>query len=333
MKKRILTIVLVASLILSAAGCGETGSSDEINLDNIEEKIENMSDDEIEQAVLDGAEKLEEEYGNGLEITEAVTTTAAPEPEEIVYAPTQEILDADFSSMKVQINNDIFQQGGYITVAELVEQYGDRYEFTYMDGAYEDRKDYLIEYKKFDYSTDKWFKGYPIEMTSLYGDKTCSITAYVANLTSVDEKVTLDKSYVIYFEEKFHKSGDETGVYSPAWMPKGLFGLINDNGGTFYYKKEFTSEYDNYKYSDFSTYLESLGFVKADSITGNDIDNGNADMKYVVSPYPHKRYYSIYFMGETTDFGLKPCMRCYFYFDENTDKLNKIQYGFSRFVK
>lgn len=328
MKKRFLSIALVASLILSAAGCGETGSSDEINLDNIDEKIENMSDDEIEQAVLDGAEKLEEEYGSGSEITEAATTTAAPEPEEIVYEPTQEILDADFSSLKVQINNDVFQQGGYMTVAELAEQYGDRYEFTYMDGTYEERKDYLIEYKfgaDMGMSKKEWFEFYSITMTPLYGNDKHEIYAYIANLTSPDEKVTLDKAYVMYFAEAYIKDGK---TYTPVWTPKGFFADITE---TFNKKEDFPSENGNYKFSDFSAFLEAQGFTKSDNagISERDMKDGNGDMKYTLS----KNSYDVYFVGKENDLGFKPLVKCYFGFDSNTDKIKNVYYSLINFVK
>lgn len=316
MKKKLLSVALIASLVLSAAGCGETGSSDEINLDNIEEKIDNMSDDEIEQAVLDGIEKLEEEYGNGAAITEAATTTAEPEPEEIVYEPAQEILDADFSSMKIQINNDVFQQGGYITVAELVEQYGNRYEFTYKDGTYEERKDYLLEYR-FNGGT-KWLSD-SIEMTPLYGNNTYGITAYVANLSSPDEKITLDKAHVVLFSEKVNN----LSIYTPVWTPKGFFGII-DFGMDNNKKEEFDSQNGSYKFSDFSAFLEAEGFSRPEGELWM-LDYSEWNMKYE-SDEEYNSSYTIYFSGETNASGYKPLFKCWFVFDKNTDKVDFVKY-------
>ncbi len=126
MKKKILSIVLMAAMALSVAGCGGNGSGEDIDFDAIGEKIENMSDDELENAIEEGVGKLES-------MGETTTTTVAQTeeaPKEESYEPLQEIIDADLFSGLVQIGDDIFKNGGYMTVNEFIAQYGDKYDMS-----------------------------------------------------------------------------------------------------------------------------------------------------------------------------------------------------------
>ncbi len=125
MKKKILSVVLMVAMVLSVAGCGGNSSGEDIDFDAIGEKIENMSDDELENAIEEGVGKLE---NMGETTTTAAQTEEAPKEES--YEPLQEIIDADLSSGLVQIGDDIFKNGGYMTVNEFIEQYGDKYDMS-----------------------------------------------------------------------------------------------------------------------------------------------------------------------------------------------------------
>ena len=66
---------------------------------------------------------------NTASTAETPTEAQAPgENGEITYAPSEEILNAPFSSGLVQIGNDVFKQGGYMTVSQFIKQYGDKYD-------------------------------------------------------------------------------------------------------------------------------------------------------------------------------------------------------------
>ncbi len=147
--KKILSVVLMAAMVLSIAGCGGNGSGEDIDFDAIGEKIENMSDDELENAIEEGVGKLE---SMGETTTTAAQTEEAPKEES--YEPLQEIIDADLSSGLVQIGDDIFKSGGYMTVNEFIAQYGDKYDMSeikpdgymeatqlFMEGATVSKKD------------------------------------------------------------------------------------------------------------------------------------------------------------------------------------------------
>lgn len=53
MKRKLISALLISLLIVSVSGCG-----DDDKYNSAAEKIENMSDDEIENAILNGASKL-----------------------------------------------------------------------------------------------------------------------------------------------------------------------------------------------------------------------------------------------------------------------------------
>ena len=50
-----------------------------------------------------------------------------------LYNPTKEILSAGFSSGFIQIGNDVFRLGGYLTVDQFISEYNDRYDMSDID--------------------------------------------------------------------------------------------------------------------------------------------------------------------------------------------------------
>lgn len=60
-------------------------------------------------------------------ITEEATTTAESVAKE--YAPTGEIKNARLSSGLIQIGDYVFKNGGYYTVGQFMEEYGDKFEY------------------------------------------------------------------------------------------------------------------------------------------------------------------------------------------------------------
>ncbi len=308
MKRKLIGVaVLTAMVLVCMTGCGEK----EVTPDNVGDVINSMSDEELESAIIDGANKLDDESS----VADEEETTEAPT--EVVYEPSQEIIDADFSSCLIQLNNDVFLQGGYMTVAELVEQYGDRYEFTYKEGTYEERKDYLLEYKV---GTHEWFEKYYIDMTPLYGDSRYGIRAYIANLTAPDEKVTLDQAYVLYFTE----CENNRKKYTPVWTPNGFFVLDYAKSC----EDELTSENGNYTASDFTSFLESKGFTEHESLY---YEYDEINMKYIYDKNSNCFY--VYFAGEPNITGFKPLFYCRFSFNDDTDKLEYVYYEFNNLIE
>ncbi len=228
--KKILSVVLIAAMVLSVAGCSGNGSGEDIDFDAIGEKIENMSDDELENAIEEGVGKLE---SMGKTTTTAAQTEEAPKEES--YEPLQEIIDADLSSGLVQIGDDIFKNGGYMTVNEFVEKYGDKYDMSeinvdgfvepignVMEGAKITKKDSSIEiivgYANY---TDDMIKiGDAIVAdvyASLYDDFSLSNTWYPGGINS--KEISYDELVKIMvadgFNEPSFKSKDGIGS---SWL-------------------------------------------------------------------------------------------------------------------
>lgn len=118
-RKKIIAGVMALCMCLVMAGCGD--SSDKSS-ENITEKTTVQSSTSAESKNNDSAVSSETE-------SEAVESQADAEP--ITFEPSEEILNADFNSGKIQIGDDIFRNGGYMTVGDFVEKYGDKYAVIY----------------------------------------------------------------------------------------------------------------------------------------------------------------------------------------------------------
>lgn len=78
-------------------------------------------------------EKEIEEAANELEKEEQddkPAETEAPADEKPSYALTDEVKNAELSSGLTQIGNDVFRMGGYYTVTQFIEEFGDRYDMS-----------------------------------------------------------------------------------------------------------------------------------------------------------------------------------------------------------
>ncbi len=141
--------------------------------------------------------------------------------EEVDYVPTQEIKDASFESGLVQYNNDVFRNGGYITIKDFVAQYSDRYDFMFGDMSYEEGKEYWLPYEG-----DKSLKeihGSDIQMIPKYGSKKNIISVTVVNMTDESSAAQMQDGIVLKTSIAFQT--DENGNYleinTPEWLPKG----------------------------------------------------------------------------------------------------------------
>lgn len=117
--RKLLAAIMAVSFCFTMAGCGSTPADPEKELEN---KLESMSEEDIEKEFEQAANELEQ-----MEAEQSASETEPPVPE-IVYEPTNEIKNADFSSGLIQIGNDVFRNGGYYTVEQVVQEFGDRYD-------------------------------------------------------------------------------------------------------------------------------------------------------------------------------------------------------------
>ena len=84
-------------------------------------------------------------------------------------------------------------------------------------GTYTDCAEYMIEYVKPDYNggyKNNWLKLVPKQ-----GNAGAAIIAYVANISSPDNKITLAETAVLYLDEH---PDNQRGVDVSMWSPNGF---------------------------------------------------------------------------------------------------------------
>lgn len=233
-------------------------------------------------------------------------TTQEPTPAPDTIALSDEIVNAPLDSCLVQINNYVIKQGGYMNVAEFVEAYGDRCKFLYQREPYEETKDRLIPYLE-----EIQYSSYFLEVVPEVGS---SFRLVIANCTSPDEKITVDKAIVIKCENFM------SAFKSPIWSPKGwaVSGFSSLNAD----KYDLVSTNKEYSLKNFPDFLESQGieeYVWGESRPGIfppcTLENCK---KYVRGETDG---FAFYIAGETNLFGARPIFKYWIFFSPDTDKM------------
>ncbi|MDE6733760.1 MAG: hypothetical protein K2J77_12910 [Oscillospiraceae bacterium] len=238
------------------------------------------------------------------------TTVSTPEKAEL--AITDEIKNADFNSGLIQINNDIFQMGGYLTVAEFVKKYKDRYDIVYANGKlpYEEAaKEQLLQ--SYDYVGET---KYHLFLTAKNGDGDSSkrIAVQIENRTTSggEDKIPLPEAIVTGFG-----LNDKNMTTYPFWYPGGFtdsqkakeYGFLNQETANTDYTKEAVFQM-----------LEDKGFTlfEGNPYTGVDLTG-----KY----WKSAAAYEFYETGEVNAFGKKPVFHYQIALAADTDKLSSIR--------
>lgn len=259
------------------------------------------------------------------------------EPQAMPTEPSSEITSAAMGSGLLQIGSDIFQVGGKITVAELYEQYSDKYDFAYGDGTYEENKDNLLEYDVGGDDSvltgDPWYTLHTLTLTPKGSSKN-RIAVYPANLSDPNGKVTVENAYVVWAKELDDEY--DVGCDTPAWLPHGLMTRLND----LIYKhdvddcvsaEEITAE-------DIAAFFEQNGmsYDSEISISGSYLSyvytkpsTENAG-RYGVSS--DGTVYTGSMTGEATPTGLTPLYSLRMTIDPNTDKMHDVKLELIDFI-
>ncbi len=298
-------------------GVGDIGDLDD--LDDIDEK-------DVENA-LDSLAAEENESSD----------ENSAEPQAMPTEPSSEITSAAMGSGLLQIGSDIFQVGGKITVAELYEQYSDKYDFAYGDGTYEENKDNLLEYDVGGDNSvltgDPWYTLHTLTLTPKGSSKN-RIAVYPANLSDPNGKVTVENAYVVWAKELDDEY--DVGCDTPAWLPHGLITHLND----LIYKhdvddcvsaEEITAE-------DIAAFFEQNGmsYDSEISISGSYLSyvytkpsTENAG-RYGVSS--DGTVYTGSMTGEAAATGLTPLYSLRMTIDPNTDKMHDVKLELIDFI-
>ncbi len=312
--KTISAALLAATICASFAGCADNkkpnNGGEELTESNIESHLESL-------------------FGGG----ENSSAPETSEPEEYKPEVTDEIKNAALNSGLIQLNNDIFQRGGYMTAADLVEKYKDSYDITYFcpgnmgkaAGTYDECKDYLLEYcdtifERYDNLGLRWkerkrgaYEGnrYSLKLTPKNGTGGLPVEAYVVNATSPDEKITLDKAIVAEVSSNY----SDLQFITPEWFPMGFNYTIF---------KKYESENKNFTVKTMCEALEAEGIKE------------RSDEKDYLNTYSKSEkgdYIGCYVLGEENLFGAKPLYNYFFIIDTNTDKLESVSCTLEYFVK
>lgn len=124
MKKFSKIAAFIFALSLSATvmtACGDSKDSKKSE----PKSVEDIDEKDIEDALNKLDEETSKELAKGKEEATEPTTAA-----EIVYEPTEEIKKASFRSGYIQIGDTVFRTGGYITVSDFVDKYGDKFDMS-----------------------------------------------------------------------------------------------------------------------------------------------------------------------------------------------------------
>lgn len=295
-------------------GAGDIGDIDDIDEKDVENALDSLAAEEDESSDENSAE-----------------------PQAMPTEPSSEITSAAMGSGLLQIGGDIFQVGGKITVAELYEQYSDKYDFAYGDGTYEENKDNLLEYDVGGDDSvltgDPWYTLHTLTLTPKGSSKN-RIAVYPANLSDPNGKVTVENAYVVWAKELDDEY--DVGCDTPAWLPHGLMTRLND----LIYKhdvddcvsaEEITAE-------DIAAFFEQNGmsYDSEISISGSYLSyvytkpsTENAG-RYGVSS--DGTVYTGSMTGEATTTGLTPLYSLRMTIDPNTDKMHDVKLELIDFI-
>lgn len=274
------------------------------------------------------------------------TPTAESTPEEVKFAMTDEIRNASLSSGLVQYNNDIFQSGGYMTVADFVEKYKDSYDFEYSKnriytpiGSYEECKDYLIEYERSAVNSN-WQNNKNCLLLTPKGIKTKNgrenrVQAVVVNAASPDEKIPLNKAVVAEVVPYLVNADIQE---TPGWLPMGFSEHHKDIPGYNTHFENYKSENESYTQSDIVELMRSNGLkeyseiIKGDWLPKRD-NSKNHNIYWLAQGVGIKQKVGCYILGEENLFGARPLYLYNFYINENTDIVESVSVSIVRFVK
>ena len=159
-----------------------------------------------------------------------------PRPKLVEYAPTDEIKNASLSSGLIQIGNDVFRNGGYYTVGQLMEELEGKYELQGgidIDGVLVGDEEKVGIYLPVDVQiSDEGIPAYDIAL-------------YYSNMKAEDGEKTPVKDAIVY---KISYDVFDYNVFDEIWHPGAI--------------KAFPAEIE---FSEIADVYEKNGLKKVDS--------------------------------------------------------------------
>ncbi|SHM42397.1 hypothetical protein [Ruminococcus flavefaciens] len=246
MKKTRIAAFLFAVCLgaVSMTACGDSK-------DNKKTKTSSKSAEDIEEKDLEEAlGKLDKETAKEKEeATEAETepTTVA----EIKYEATDEIKKAALNSGYIQIGDTVFRRGNYMTVAEFIEEYGDKFDMSEIPvdeylttdnvGAYTDAK----RIKSFDDPR--------LELTVYYGKFDAEKNARVkVTEATIDDVYLTETGKMGYFPDSVNLDDISSEL---IFYPQDLKPMDYEDAKAFCIEQGFEEDGEFAKYEMFNGYV------------------------------------------------------------------------------
>ena len=265
---KVLAIVLIAAIAVSMSACGSKEQESDPSTDNQISNVSEMSKSAEENAKTDTEADTE------------ISTEISTEASDGTYKPVPEIVNSNLSSGYVQINDDIFRNGGYITIGEFYEKYKDKYDVTSID-TYRDKYDEFNGYWKF---------------TVECGDTSIKLHTMAAP----DKSTDVMDGVIVLFDPKKGCTGYLPGGFNISVSDESTYD-VEKNLGTL----------KNYFESEGMEYFDAREVDSFNYSTMLDGDNSNNYLgKYSYNEYNYGEYFlgGLVQMDEPNLYGYKPIL-------------------------
>lgn len=149
MKKKSLLLLMTALLCFQLTACGDEGETEEK-----ESKVKTEESKEVTESKDSESENEETKDAQEIDSAEETVEEVVEEAEEeldpmlVHYEPMQEILDADFTDFKFQVDDTVYTLAYGMTFEELLQQVPDRYQIYDANKSYQIDENRLLEPSK-----------------------------------------------------------------------------------------------------------------------------------------------------------------------------------------
>lgn len=284
MKKRIITALITAMCVsASLTGCNSSDTKDNAS---VQENVAVSKEAQVDTDVP--AEIIEEQVDTDVP-DEPVSESVTEEASGTSFTASQDILNADLASGKVQICDDVFQNGGYITVNDFVAQYGDHWDCSIFDPSA-------------DVPADEFAK--ELKSTTPDFDGCLQINCF----KSASGSNTIGDAVIVRFNARTEETFDNT------WFPTGLKQIDEytlDSIVSLYGSNGFTPTDYCEELLTKSNPTENVGkYVALNAEEYNALHNNYVNMEI---------FSTVIELPETNLFGIKPVVQLYHTFSDKED--------------
>lgn len=257
MKKKFLLFALAAMMCLNFTACGSETEEEEKETKTKKESVQEEEKESEETEESSEAEAVSE-------VSEETSEEVVETPEEVIdpmyvhYEPMQEILDADFTDFKFQVDDTIYTVVHNMSFAEFLLQVPERYQM------YDQKKNIQIDENRL-LEPDK---GFVVAFYNTEKGDDCAFSVYVVNET--ESTISIKDATVWYMQFPFTYEGD-------CYAPKGI--VLNKS--RYSQNPVKISEDERFTFSTMKDTLASWGIPEIENIKALDDYAGQNFVAYV----------------------------------------------------